>query len=117
MYINLLFRNKDTPLIGLGLTLMTLCMHECLVAQSCPSPCDPMDHSPPGFSVHGILQGRILEWVAILSVGDLPDPGVTCASSYVSCIGRLVLLPPGKPFDFNTSLKTVSKIRFLSTGS
>ena len=54
-------------------------MHECLVAQSCPSPCDPMDHSPPGSSVDGIRQGRILEWVAILSVGDLPDPGVTCA--------------------------------------
>ena len=36
-----------------------------LVAQSCVSLCDPMDHSPPGSSVHGILQARILEWVAI----------------------------------------------------
>ena len=35
------------------------------VAQSCPSLCDPMDCSPPGSSVHGILQARILEWVAI----------------------------------------------------
>ena len=35
------------------------------VAQSCPTPCDPMDCSLPGSSVHGILQGRILEWVAI----------------------------------------------------
>ena len=35
------------------------------VAQSCPTPCDPMDCSPPGSSVHGILQARILEWVAI----------------------------------------------------
>ena len=35
-----------------------------LVAQSCPTLCDPMDCSPPG-SVHGILQARILEWVAI----------------------------------------------------
>ena len=33
--------------------------------QSCPSLCDPMDCSPPGSSVHGILQARILEWVAI----------------------------------------------------
>ena len=33
-------------------------------------------HSPPGSSVHGILQARILEWVAISSPGDLPDPGV-----------------------------------------
>ena len=36
------------------------------VAQSCPTLCDPMDCSPPGSSVHGILQARILEWVAIL---------------------------------------------------
>ena len=36
-----------------------------LVAQSCPTLCDPMDCSPQGSSVHGILQARILEWVAI----------------------------------------------------
>ena len=36
-----------------------------LVTQSCPTLCDPMDCSPPGFSVHGILQTGILEWVAI----------------------------------------------------
>ena len=36
-----------------------------LVAQSCPTLCDPMDWSLPGSSVRGILQGRILEWVAI----------------------------------------------------
>ena len=35
-----------------------------LVTQSSPILCDPMYHSPPGFSVHGILQARILEWVA-----------------------------------------------------
>ena len=33
--------------------------------QSCPTLCDPMDCSPPGSSVHGILQARILEWVAM----------------------------------------------------
>ena len=33
--------------------------------QSCPTLCDPIDGSPPGFSVPGILQARILEWVAI----------------------------------------------------
>ena len=36
-----------------------------LVAQSCPILCDPMDCSSPGPSVHGILQAKILEWVAI----------------------------------------------------
>ena len=37
----------------------------CLIAKSCPTLCDPMDSNPPGSSVHGILQARILEWVAI----------------------------------------------------
>ena len=36
-----------------------------LAIQSCSTPCDPMDCSPPGSSVHGILQARILEWAAI----------------------------------------------------
>ena len=36
-----------------------------LVPQSCPTLCNPMDCSPPSSSVHGILQARILEWVAI----------------------------------------------------
>ena len=40
-------------------------MWKALVSQLCPTLCDPMDCSPPGSSVHGILQARILEWVAI----------------------------------------------------
>ena len=47
----------------------------CLVTQSCPTLCDPMDCSPLGSSVYGILQARILEWVAIPFSTDLPDPG------------------------------------------
>ena len=35
------------------------------VAQSCPTPSEPMDCSPPGPSIHGIFQARGLEWVAI----------------------------------------------------
>ena len=42
---------------------ISLCV---LVAQWCPTLCNPMDCSPPGSSVHGILQVRILEWIAIL---------------------------------------------------
>ena len=38
-----------------------------LVAQSCPTLCDPVDSSPPGSSVRGILQARVLEWVAMPS--------------------------------------------------
>ena len=53
-----------------------------LVAQVCPSLCDPMDCSPPGSSAHGILQARILEWVAIcFSRGDHLHPGVKPRSS------------------------------------
>ena len=37
------------------------------VTQSCPTLCDPVDRNPPGSSVHGILQARILEWVATFS--------------------------------------------------
>ena len=35
------------------------------VAQSCPTPSDPMNYSLPGSSVHGIFQAKVLEWVAI----------------------------------------------------
>ena len=44
---------------------MCLKLHESEVFQLCPTLCDPMDYSLPGFSVHGIFQARILEWVAI----------------------------------------------------
>ena len=55
--------------------------------QSCPTPCNPVDSSPPGSSVHdGTLQARILEWVAIHSSGDLPYPG-NKATSPVSSPG------------------------------
>ena len=47
----------------------------CLVAQSCPTLCDPMDCSPPGSSVPGILQARTLEWVAMPSSRGSSQPG------------------------------------------
>ena len=48
-----------------------------LVTQSCPALYDPYGLcSPPGPSVHGILQARILEWVAVPFSEDLPDPGI-----------------------------------------
>jgi len=48
------------------------------VAQSCPTLCDPVDCSLPGFSICGILQARILEWVTIsFSRKDIfPTPGI-----------------------------------------
>ena len=47
-----------------------------LTDQSCPTLCDPMDCCPPGFSLHGILQARILEWVAIAFSRDHPNTGI-----------------------------------------
>ena len=44
------------------------------VAQSCPTLCDPMDCSLPGSSLHGILQARVLEWVAISSSRGSSQP-------------------------------------------
>ena len=63
------------PFLSCG--LFTAELYVCLlVTQSCPDLCDPMDCSPPGSSVHGILQARrILEWVAIPFSGDLPNQG------------------------------------------
>ena len=58
----------------------------CLVALPCLTLCDPMDCSPPGSSVHGVLQARILEWIAISSGGSSPPRD----RNWVSCIaGRL----------------------------
>ena len=47
-----------------------------LVAQLYPALCNPIDCILSGSSVHGILQERILEWVAMPFPGDLPDPGI-----------------------------------------
>ena len=53
---------------------MMCCVCVCFVTQLCPALCDPMDCDPPGSSVHGILQARILEWVAISFSRGSPPP-------------------------------------------
>ena len=63
------------------------CTPHLVLAQSCPTLCDPVDCSPPGSSAHGLSQARILEWVAMPS-SQARD--WTCIS-YVSCIDRQVL--------------------------
>ena len=52
----------------------------CEVAQSFPTLCGPMDCSPPGSSVHGIFQARILEWLPFPSPADLTNPGINPGS-------------------------------------
>ena len=59
--------------------------------QSCPTLCNPMDCSPPGFSVHAILQARILEWVAIPYSRISSWPRDWTHVSCISCIGRWIL--------------------------
>ena len=49
--------------------------------QSCRTLCYPVDSNLPDLSVHGILQARILEWVACPPPGDIPDPGIEPMSS------------------------------------
>ena len=51
-------------------------VYACVSVESCPTLCNPMDCSPLGTSVHGIIPARILESVAIFPPGDLPDPGI-----------------------------------------
>ena len=61
-----------------------------LVTQSCQTLCDPMDHSPPDSSVHGILQAIILEWASISSSGRSCWPR---DQTQVSCIaGRFFII-------------------------
>ena len=55
-----------------------------------------MDCTPPGSSVHGILQARILEWVAIPFLGDLPDAGIELRPPALQA-DSLLSDPPGKP--------------------
>ena len=59
--------------------------------QSCPTPCDLMD-----YTVHGILQARILEWVAIPFSGDILNPGIKPRSPALQT-DSLLSEPAGKP--------------------
>ena len=70
--------------------------------------CDSVDYSPPGFSVHEILQARILEWAAIpFSRGSSPPRDQT----WVSCIGRQIQTPEINPCIYaNWYLTKVPKI-------
>ena len=71
------------------------CMHAKSL-RSCLTLWDSMDHSPPGSSVHGILQARILEWVVMPS---------SRGSSRCGKVGPLPLAPPGKPSSMNLNQK------------
>ena len=78
------------------------------VAQSCQTLCDPIP-------VQGILQARTLEWVAFLSPGDLPNPGINLGSPALqadSLLGEL----PGSPLQSGRGLPNLVSPRFLAPG-
>ena len=73
--------------------------------QSCLTLCDLTDYSPPGFSVHGILQARLLERVAMPSSRGSSQPRDQTGLSYVSCIDKCVFYHQchlGRPWFSNT---------------
>ena len=79
--------------------------------QSCLTLCDPMDCSPAGSSVHGILQARILEWVVTTFSRGSSWPRDLTGISYISCMGRWVLYHYhhlGSPHPCMTIRKTIS---------
>ena len=86
--------------------------------QSRPTLCNPLNCSPPVSSVHGILQARILEWVAIpFSRGSSQPRDRTCISK-VSCVGRQALLLRAAPGKLkSTMLQFKNKRMHLPSGS
>ena len=71
-----------------------VCVCVCVCARSVVTICDPMDCSPPGSSVLGISQARILQYswsileLSFPSPMDLPDPGIEPISTGISCIAH-----------------------------
>ena len=76
-----------------------LCVHAQSL-QLCPALCDPVDCSPPGSSVPGILQSRIWEWVAFSnSRGSSQPRDQTCVVSCIFCISGRFFTPEAKKPD------------------
>ena len=74
-----------------------------------------MDCSPPGSSIHGILQARILEWVAIPSLGDFPDPGMEHSSPALQG-DSLPSEPLGKPIVVKDKASLCLLLHYFMTG-
>ena len=89
---------------------------ELKLLRSCLTLCYPVDCSLPVSSIHGILQARILEWVAISSSWASFQPSSWAPVFYVSCIGKWVLLPlvpPGKTSESSSKLFIQEKTKLM----
>ena len=81
-----------------------VCMHTKLL-QSCLTLCNSMDCSPSGSSIHGILQARIVEWVAMPSSRGSSQSRDWTHASYVSCVGSVQF----------SSVQSLSHVRLFVT--
>ena len=79
-------KNTIGSLIEIALNLY-IALGESEVAQSCPTLSDPMDYSPPGSSIHGTFQARVLEWGAIAfswhALYEYNSQGVSAQSEHI----------------------------------
>ena len=98
--------------------LYNLHVHACTLShfKLCLTLCDPMDYSPPGSSVHGILQARILEWLAMPSSRGSSRPR---DRTHVSCISWtadefFTVEPPKKPHNFS-QIQLLSRVWLFVT--
>ena len=80
-------------------------------AQSCPTLCDPKDSSPPCFSVHGIFQPRILEWVAISLSKRSSWPRDW---THISCVLHCTILEVPKRYYKMNTLKAFDNITIIT---
>ena len=81
----------------------------CVRAQSCLTLCNPTDCSPPGSSVHGILQARILEWVAMPSSKGSSLPRIKPTSPVFPALA-------GRFFTTSTTWKAHAHFNYCQTG-
>ena len=111
-------RNQPKPLPSTARVLnFILCAvssdsqeRESVITQSCPTLCDPVDCSPPGSSVHEILQARILEYgLPFSSPGALPDPGIKPRSPSLQA-DSLPSEPPGDSTDCPSNASKVTQM-------
>ena len=95
---------------GVGCHFLLQCMKvksESEVAQSCPTLSDPMDCSPPGFSVHGIFQARVLEWGAIAFLAQeqqSPNTDLKECFEQIDCIISNIGLTTSLPSKFTQAV-------------
>ena len=120
MVIDLIWHPSGLPAPEHWALVLVKLSDSCMCSKSLhlrPTLCKPMDYSPPGSSVHGILQARILEWVAISSSRGSSQPRnqTSCLLPLLHCrVGSLPLASPGKPRAF---VYENSKEKFTAGGN